>query len=101
MRSRRPDTPQPFFPELAAVVAEIADVDRRVDSRKLLYNCLLAAGEVKKFVYRNVMDLRKLLHGDAERSRPILARHIGQLTLTPKPAGPIYEVSGGLDLLVP
>ena len=47
------------------------------------------------------MDLRTLLHGDAERCKPILARHIGQLVLNPKetPTGPVYEVSGGLDLL--
>ena len=86
--------------KLAAIEAQIADVDRRMDACKPL-DLSATIGEVREFVYTNVMQLQKLLHDDAEKSKPILARHIGQLTLSPKktPAGPVYEVSGGLDLL--
>lgn len=86
--------------KLAAVEGQIAELDRRMDARKPL-DLSAAVGQVREFVYKNVVQLRKLLHDDAERSRPILARHIGLLTLNPKetPAGAVYEVSGGLDLL--
>lgn len=42
-----------------------------------------------------------MLHDDAEKSKPLLSRHIGQLILNPKetPEGPVYEVSGDMDLL--
>jgi hypothetical protein len=38
---------------------------------------------------------------DATGSKAALARHIGQLVITPRPnpTGPVYEVSGGYDLL--
>jgi hypothetical protein len=59
------------------------------------------AGEIRDFVSRNLINLQGLLHEDAGRSKAAFARHIGQLVLKPKqtPTGPIYEVSGGLDLL--
>lgn len=42
-----------------------------------------------------------MLHDDAEKSKPLLSRHIGQVILNPKetPEGPVYEVSGDMDLL--
>ena len=48
-----------------------------------------------------MMQLRELFQQDATGSKAALARHIGQLVLTPKtnPTEPIYEVSGGFDLL--
>lgn len=47
------------------------------------------------------MDLRDLLRGDVARSKTALSRHLGPLILNPRqtPSGPVYEVSGGLDLL--
>ena len=41
------------------------------------------------------------LHDDAEKSKPLLARHIGQLISEPKETqeGPVYEVSGDMDVL--
>jgi site-specific DNA recombinase len=86
--------------KLASFEAQIAELDRRMDACKPR-DLSAAVGEVRGFVYKNVMQLRKLLHDDAEKSKPILARHIGQLILNPKetPEGPVYEVSGELDLL--
>lgn len=51
--------------------------------------------------FTRVRQLRRLLHDDAEKSKPLLSRHIGQLILNPKetPEGPVYEVSGDMDLL--
>ena len=86
--------------KLASIEAQIADVDRRMDACKPR-DLSAAIAEVRGFVYKNVRQLRSLLHDDAERSKPILARHIGQLVLNPKetPGGPVYEVSGDMDLL--
>jgi hypothetical protein len=58
-------------------------------------------GEIRDFVSRNLINLNGLLHEDGSRSKAAFARHIGQLVLKPKqtPSGPIYEVSGGLNLL--
>jgi hypothetical protein len=35
------------------------------------------------------------------RAKAVLAKHVRRLVLTPieKPSGPVYQVSGGLDLL--
>jgi len=51
--------------------------------------------------HENVRQLRRFLHDDAEKSKPLLSRHIGQLILNPKETleGPVYEVSGDTDLL--
>ena len=86
--------------KLASLEAQIAEVDRRMDAGKPR-DLSAAVGEVRAFVYKNVLQLRELLHADAEKSKPILARHIGQLILNPKetPEGPVYEVSGEMDLL--
>ena len=43
-----------------------------------------AIAAVRGFVYKNVMQLRSLLHDDVKRSKPILARHVGQLILNPR-----------------
>jgi hypothetical protein len=86
--------------KLASLEARIADLDRQMDACKPRDFSAAVAG-AREFVTRNVLQLQNLLHDDAEAARPILARHIGQLTLNPKetPAGPVYEVSGELDLM--
>ena len=86
--------------KLAEVEAKISEADRRLETYEPV-DVSASVGEVRDFVYRNVMNLRGLLHQDASRSKAALSRHIGQLILTPKqtPTGPIYEVSGRLDLL--
>ncbi|MGD1097415.1 MAG: recombinase family protein [Bryobacteraceae bacterium] len=85
---------------LAEAEVQIADLDRRIETHKPI-NTTTTVEEIKEFVYSNVMKLRVVLHEDASKSKLALARHIGQLILKPKqtPTGPIYEVSGGLDLL--
>ena len=56
-------------------------------------NC---CAEMCEFVLRNILELRTLLREDPIKSRAALARHIGQLKLTPKETekGPVYEVEG-------
>ena len=87
--------------KLADLEAQIADVDRQIDAHSPV-NLFATVDEIREFVYRNVMDLRELLHQDPSRSKAALSQHIGQLVLTPTetPSGPVYEVSdGGMNLL--
>jgi len=86
--------------KLGEVEAKIAEAGRFIEACKPM-DITTTEGEIRDLVYRNVMNLRGLLHEDASRSKVALSRHIGQLVLKPKqtPSGPIYEVSGGLDLL--
>jgi site-specific DNA recombinase len=86
--------------KLAEVEANIGNLDRRMEEHKPL-NVSSTVDEMRDFVYRNVLNLRGLLHEDASKSKDALARHIGQLVLKPRqtPTGPMYEVSGVLNLL--
>ena len=86
--------------KLAEIERQIAEVNRREEAARPV-NLSAAVGEVREFVYSQVMQLRGLFQQDATGSKAVLARHIGQLVLTPKPnpTGPIYEVTGGFDLL--
>jgi len=86
--------------ELSALESRIADLDHQIEAHKPV-NISAAVSEVIEFVRRNATQLRDLLQQDASRSKAALARHLGQLVLKPKqtPSGPVYEVSGGIDLL--
>ena len=86
--------------KLSEVDAQINEVDRRMDEHKPV-DLTATVAEMREFVIRNVMQLRTLLHEDASKSKAAFVRHIGRLTLTPKQTqdGPIYEVSGAVDLL--
>ena len=86
--------------KLGDVEAKIAALDRRIEACKPV-DIGTTVVEIREFVYRNLINLKGLLHEDASRSKAAFSRHIGQLVLKPKqtPSGPIYEVSGGLDLL--
>jgi hypothetical protein len=82
------------------VESRIEDIDRRIDSFKPI-DVAATIDDLRDFVSRNVINLRCLLRQDVGKSKIALSRHIGQLILKPKqtPTGPIYEVSGGIDLL--
>jgi hypothetical protein len=86
--------------KLGEVDTQIENVEHRINEQKPV-DLTATVAETREFVLRNVKQLRTLLREDASTSKAALARHIGQLTLTPKqtPKGPIYEVNGALDLL--
>jgi hypothetical protein len=86
--------------KLAKLEGRIAQLDGRMESDKPV-ELTAAVGEVREFVYSSLLDLRRLLRGDAAKAKATLARHLGQLILKPTqtPAGPVYEVTGAFDLL--
>jgi hypothetical protein len=59
--------------------------------------------EIRKFIFGKLFHIQGLLRdSDASRAKGVVARHIGQLVLKSKDtaSGPIYEVSGKVDLQV-
>jgi hypothetical protein len=84
---------------LASIEKQIADLDARMDAHKP-FELAPTMSEIRDFVYGNILQLKNLLRGDAAKAKASLARHLGQLVLTPTqtPGGPVYLVSGGLDL---
>jgi DNA invertase Pin-like site-specific DNA recombinase len=86
--------------KLADLENRIAELDRRAAADRPV-NVSATVEEVKEFIQQNVMQLRNLLLQDPTRSKAALVRHLGQLVLKPvaTPSGPVYEVSGSLDLL--
>ena len=55
---------------------------------------------VREFASAKLLNPRALVHADITATRTALAKHIAQIVLTPKqsPEGPVYEVSGDVDL---
>ena len=85
---------------LTLVESELA----RVEERMQVYKPFDPKGteeEIRGFVTKNVLHLRNTLRGDVTMAKAALRAHMGQLTLTPKemPTGPVFEVSGAIDLL--
>jgi hypothetical protein len=79
-----------------ALLAKLGEVDAQIR------NVDRAIAEMRESVFQNVMQLRKLLRDTAAgKSKAAMARHIGQLTLTPRETqkGPIYDVNRAFDLL--
>jgi hypothetical protein len=82
------------------VDAQIGAVDRRIDEQRPV-NLTATIAETREFVFKSVLQLRTVLREDAGKSKPALARQIGQLKLTPKQTenDPVYEVAGAVELL--
>jgi hypothetical protein len=101
---------------LAAVESALAQLDQQLKahcpfdlescrkSSKLeisMKDCLGAMVEMRKFVSKNLLQLRTFLAGDPASAKSALSKHIKQLVLTPEElvTGPELEVSGNVDLV--
>jgi len=84
---------------LASVEAKLVRVEQQIDECNPV-NLNVTAEEVRTFVLKNVMQLRNLLHDETSRARAALMKHVKQLVLTPeeRPEGPVYAVSGTVDV---
>ncbi|HEV8417042.1 MAG TPA: recombinase family protein [Bryobacteraceae bacterium] len=84
---------------LAAIEAKLVHVDHRIAANKILPRAAATAG-IRSFVLEKVMGLRGLLRGDVSRARAALMEHFRPLVLTPEdtPTGPLYAVTGGVDV---
>jgi site-specific DNA recombinase len=85
--------------ELQTIDLEIEQVDKQLATCKPVdLNAFLS--EARKFATERLRDLRTFLRAHAEIAKPAIMKHIKQLVLTPLqlPTGPVYEVSGSLEL---
>lgn len=58
---------------------------------------------MRMFFCERVSELRTLLCGDVDTARKALAKHVEKLVLTPKetPDGPVFEVTGDVEVFDP
>ena len=85
---------------LTRVESELARVEESMQAHKP-FNPKGTEEEIRDFVTKNVLHLRHTLRGDVTAAKAALQTHMGQLILTPKGTqkGPVFEVSGAIDLL--
>ena len=90
---------QSLLIKLTSTEAKLAKVNERIEAHRTLPQTPTTE-EVRSFVLTNVMGLRSLLRGDISRARAALLKHFKPLVLTPQdtPAGPLYAVTGGVDV---
>ena len=63
-------------------------------------NVAVTIADLREFVARKATDLGEILRADVTSARRALAKHVQKLVLTPQeiPDGPVFEVSGDVDL---
>jgi site-specific DNA recombinase len=88
--------------ELQSLEAEIEQVERQIATCKP-FDVTALLSEARKFAADRLMNLSTFLRANAEVAKPAILKHIKQLVLTPRqsPTGPVYEVSGSLELTPP
>ena len=88
--------------ELQSIEAEIEQVERQIATCKP-FDVKALLSEARKFAADRLMNLATFLRANADLAKPAILKHIKQLVLTPRqsPTGPVYEVSGSLELTPP
>ena len=86
--------------QLATIEAEIGRLDDQLSTLNQPLEISASLEDLRSFFCEKALELRTLLRGDVERARQALAKHIEKLVLTPKetPEGPVFEVSGDVDV---
>jgi site-specific DNA recombinase len=86
--------------QLASIESEIERIDHRLALANHPLDLAFSLESVRNFVAGKATDLRGAFDLDAAKARQILAKHIHELVLTPREteAGPVYDVSGDIDL---
>jgi site-specific DNA recombinase len=84
---------------LATIEVKLTHVNQRIEAHKTLPRSATTE-EMRSFVLEHVMGLRGMLRGDVSRARTALMKHVRQLVLTPQdtPTGPLYAVTGAVDV---
>ena len=84
---------------LTSTEAKLTQVNHRIEVHQTP-PWIASTEQVRSFVLEKVMRLRGLLRGDIDRARAALMKHVRQLVLTPQetPTGPVYAVTGAVDV---
>ena len=86
--------------QLTQIERDIKTIDGKLASVNQPLDLAYSLEGVREFASAKLLDLRALVHADITAARTALAKHIAEIVLTPKqsPEGPVYEVSGDVDL---
>ena len=86
--------------ELSSIESEINRVDQQIEASKPV-DLDGVVSEAREFATTQLANLRGLLRNNALVAKPAILKHIKRLVLTPTnlPSGPVYEVSGGFDVI--
>jgi site-specific DNA recombinase len=85
---------------LQNIEAQVEAINMRLKSPKKTEKITASKDEVRDFVFQKARDLQTSLKADVLIAKQTLRRHLRPLLLTPKhtPAGPVFEVTGDLNL---
>jgi hypothetical protein len=86
--------------QLATIEAEIGKLDEQLATLNQPQEISTSLEELRTFFSERALELRTVLRADVDRAREALAKHIKKLVLTPKdtPQGPVFEVSGDVEV---
>jgi DNA invertase Pin-like site-specific DNA recombinase len=86
--------------QLAMIESEIERIDEQLAVANQPLDLAFSLESVRDFVSEKAFDLRTAFDFEPSKARQILANHLERLVLTPRDAsdGPVYEVSGDIDL---
>ena len=87
--------------QLASIEGQIRELDRHFETQKPV-DLTASIEEMEAFAHKSLLHLRDVLRQNPETARISLLKHIKRLVLTPKemPSGTVYDVSGGIEILV-
>jgi len=86
--------------QLATIESEIEQIDERLALANQPLDLAFSLESIRDFVAAKSLDFRAAFDSEPAKARQILANHIEKLILTPKEtqSGPVYDVSGDIDL---
>ena len=88
---------------LSTIEAEIQSVNTRPAQVQTVSEIPISYEQLRDFVMKKANDFQSVLTGDPAVAKDALRKHVLQLVLTPQltPSGPMYEVSGDVNLFTP
>jgi hypothetical protein len=86
--------------QLSAIEVEIERIDESLAAANQPLDVAFSLESVRDFVATKALDMKGAFDTEPGKARQILANHIERLILTPRDAedGPVYDVSGDIDL---
>jgi site-specific DNA recombinase len=85
---------------LSVIEAEIEALENRFAQSQSIDETPVSPEELRKFIVEKANDFQSLLLGDPVLAKDALRKHVRELVLTPRqtPSGPVFDVSGDIDL---
>ncbi len=86
--------------QLAVIESEIERIDERLALANQPLDLAFSLELIRDFVSEKALDFNLAFDSEPSKARQVLANHIERLVLTPRVTedGPVYDVSGEIDL---